>query len=588
MSKTKQIRRDNLLLKDCKDNLVVNRVASRLYEDINTPISLSCYLLLKYNELEQLVNKEVSPLWYNDSFAFRDDYLATSYLRKFGDFNIPQIRRSEVAWQKFLDAEESCKQTNRRFKQLESGSFSDPEVESILFLAQSKISHILGPIRVSCLLDSGFGPGVTSSCVGDRTGLAEKFKSELNATRDSLKYVKPLLGLSPLWSKSLHNTEPFEPDYCDLPVKVVNYSKIAFVPKDAKTDRTIGIEPHLNIYLQKGIGSYVRKRLRNAGIDLTDQSRNQELARFGSKTASLATIDLSSASDTVSQGLVWNLLPYDWACLLDDTRSKYYQSPDGTISRYAKWSSMGNGYTFELESLLFFALADSVCKHLDLAPHGLKKIDNSYHFLSDLIGVYGDDIIVPVEAYDLLERVLSFCGFTLNKRKSFSNGYFRESCGKDWFKGVDVRPIFLKGKVDDIPSAFSCANALRLISHRRLNGLGCDNRIRRTYDTVIGFIPKPFRTRIPLGFGDVGLISNFDESCPKTIRKSLYGLEGFEFRALISKGLKYRCTNAASAVLQSLHGLPEQTNGYSVYRRRVIYVTKRVSATQWPDLGAWF
>lgn len=324
MAKPKRSRKvDVSLPKDYYGNRVVHRVASQLYASLDTPIALSCFILLKHKEYEQLVAKEIDPLAYNDAFKFRDDYQAVSYLRKYPGFDLG-IDRDDVAFKKFLDTEESCLQLNRRLESRRRGEFFfSPRVESVLYGAQRKIAELLGPLRMDCLLDSGFGPGVTSSCGGERTGLAEKFRSELNATRDAVKYIKPLLGLSPLWSKALSNDEPFTADYCDFPVKVIDGSKVAFVPKDAKTSRTICIEPHLNIYFQKGVGTYLKRLLKRRGVDLRKegQPRNQWLARLASRTGYLATIDLSSASDTVSRELVWDLLPYDWACFLDDLRS---------------------------------------------------------------------------------------------------------------------------------------------------------------------------------------------------------------------------------------------------------------------------
>jgi hypothetical protein len=204
---------------------------------------------------------------------------------------------------------------------------------------------------------------------------------------------------------------------------------LSFVPKDAKIHRSIVVEPALNSMVQRGIGRLLKEKLRSQGVDLYDQTRNQRLARVGSLDGSLATIDLSSASDTLSRELVYELLPLDWAIFLNYSRTSEVKYK-GNLIQLEKWSSMGNGYTFELESMIFYALAFGVCRDLGLPTQS--------------ISVYGDDIIVPVEAYTRLRRVLEFCGFTVNNQKSFYSGPFRESCGKDYLSGIDVRPIYVK------------------------------------------------------------------------------------------------------------------------------------------------
>jgi len=96
---------------------------------------------------------------------------------------------------------------------------------------------------------------------------------------------------------------------------------------------------------------------------------------------------------------------------------------------------MGNAYTFELESILFYSLSIGVCKTLGLT--------------TESVSVYGDDIIVPTTAFDLLSSTLEFCGFSVNSEKSYSVGPFRESCGADWFCGMDVRPFYLRKQISD-------------------------------------------------------------------------------------------------------------------------------------------
>ena len=186
------------------------------------------------------------------------------------------------------------------------------------------------------------------------------------------------------------------------------------------------------MFFQKGIGGTMRERLRRIGINLNDQSLNQRLALKGSITGELATIDLSSASDSVSLGLVDFLIPEDWREAIGVTRSHFCQLPGGSFACLKKVSSMGNGFTFELESLIFYALAKAVY------PTGKTGRD---------ISVYGDDIIVPTAGVGQLVDLLKFCGFSTNVEKSFWSGPFRESCGKHYFRGHEVTPLYVRKDV---------------------------------------------------------------------------------------------------------------------------------------------
>lgn len=93
---------------------------------------------------------------------------------------------------------------------------------------------------------------------------------------------------------------------------------------------------------------------------------------------------------------------------------------------------MGNGYTFELETLLFSCACRAVAEMEGVAL-------NHSNF-----SVYGDDIVAPSALYDPICSALRFLGFQPNLSKSFNSGPFRESCGGDYFRGEFVRPIFFR------------------------------------------------------------------------------------------------------------------------------------------------
>lgn len=280
----------------------------------------------------------------------------------------------------------------------------------------------------------------------------------------------------------------------------IDDGRVAFVPKNAKTYRTVMTEPTLNTLVQGAYGRWIADRLRRIGQDINDQTRNQRMARWGSLTGELATLDLSSASDTISTELVAHLLPYDWFSALDSCRTKTALDGD-TQYRLEKFSSMGNGFTFPLQTLIFWALASS-CNQSDKD-----------------VSVYGDDIIVPVTHIADILATFDACGFILNKDKSYWTGPFRESCGADYYFGVNVRPFYFKG----------------LISFEKL--FIAHNYFVRHYDdemasAVLGLIPEDVRRWGPDGYGDGHLIGDWDRRC----HKREYGWGGYLFNTYTKIG----------------------------------------------------
>jgi hypothetical protein len=229
--------------------------------------------------------------------------------------------------------------------------------------------------------------------------------------------------------------------------RIVTNNKISFVPKTARIFRSIAVEPLVNGYLQKGIDEYLRLLLRRVRIDLRDQTRNQRMAREGSaddSEDSFVTIDLASASDSISTGLVRELLPPDWFYLLDSTRSREFEY-NGVVKKYHKFCSMGNGFCFPLQTLIFVAACHA---------SGCGKAGTDF-------SVYGDDIIVRKRHAVGLLNLLKKIGFTINEDKTFLQGPFRESCGADWFGGVAVRPYTLDNAFDCVESIFKFLNLTR-------------------------------------------------------------------------------------------------------------------------------
>jgi hypothetical protein len=208
--------------------------------------------------------------------------------------------------------------------------------------------------------------------------------------------------------------------------------------------RTIACEADGNMCLQLAFDSYAKSRLRRKGLNLSDQTRNQELARDGSIDGKLATVDMSMASDTLAYNVIPLLFNYEWFSYLRAIRSQGYSLYVGQKEKYHKFSSMGNGSTFPIETLVFAAACSAVGSR-------------SYR-------VYGDDIIIERELVGDLFALLAFLGFVPNESKTHTTGPFRESCGRSWFKGFDVTPRYIRAIDERKPVLCHLVNSMMSIA----------------------------------------------------------------------------------------------------------------------------
>ncbi len=473
------------------------KFAAKFFESVDSPVSLACHMLLKYGEHAQLVELDVDPLNYTSASDFFMDYQCVKLLSKSSLLDTG-INRRTVAMEKFLEAEYSCYLTNTRLSSSHrKANPCPPVVNTVFHRAQRKIAAILGDVPELQDLNFRFGPGAAYGVRGE-THVYNKLHSELECTLGLVPILGDLFAEHPSWISEETAT-----------VAICQGSELTFVPKSAKTDRPICIEPLLNGFVQKGVGSYMRSRLKRWRIDLNDQTVNQKLASIA-HVASLCTVDFSSASDTIAYALVLELLPFEWVEFLERSRCENY-SFEGNWYAFEKFTSMGNAYTFELESLIFYALATASCEVLGV----------DYETGTNL-SVYGDDVIIPREAFDLFHEVTNFAGFSINTEKTFTSGPFYESCGKDYFLGSLVRPFLIKKDFLILEDVYYVANSISRFIGQLLEladeappGRGLDhvlNDLSSLHGWVVSTIPRRLRFLGPEDHGDGHLIAPFDVS----------------------------------------------------------------------------
>lgn len=343
------------------------------------------------------------------------------------------IDKRKVALSTFEETEVRCRETNLLFRMWSAGRVSfRSDVERVLFRAQQKIARVLGEVPSVQTLRPRFGPGATTLTKKREASIKRKLDAGLSCSEELAPYAGRLLEELPelVAAHSVLDIEDEDGERSIVPL-VIHEGAISFVLKNAKTHRSVETQPVLNGMYQLAIGDYMTERLRRSGLDLHDQTRNREAARRGSVGGALATLDLKSASDLIAIELVAHLLPVDWFNVLFALRTGRTRVQGGNPITLEKMSTMGNGYTFPLESLIFWALSESAV--IETSPSKADEVE-----------VYGDDIIVPTESVALVKEVLTSCGFVLNEKKSYWAGPFRESCGADFLSGIDIRPVYVK------------------------------------------------------------------------------------------------------------------------------------------------
>lgn len=545
----------------------------RLTEDILSPLP-RLQQHLRMNQFSD-ISRFCMPSVLDPEFP--DKYLAYNLLRK---FPFPGEDTAGAALRAFAASEETCRIQNQLMLPYyldligDSDPTDDRALPAFITKARSLLSRWLGPFSwAECSKYMGFGPGATTHLRRKSGDPYYKLGTSLGVTAEALPILTRVVREHfPMWKEYLETNDLYE---------VVIGNVVTTVPKDGKTDRPIAIEPCGNMFLQKGIGGAIRSRLRLLGLDLNHQQINNQLfAMEGSSTGKFATIDLSSASDTVSLGLCHLLLPPDWLSACMTVRSKYGLMPDGSYVVYEKMSSMGNGKTFELESIIFLALAYAC------TPNARVNVN---------VAAYGDDLIVPTEAATALTRALDWAGFTVNPNKSYYEGPFRESCGKHYWFGNDVTPVYVKEPLNSPSRAFWFANALRRYATRT----GSHELVSKSYHLTRESVPRILRGLIiPDGKGDGGFIGNFDEARPTWDRN----LHCLKYRTMVPVVDSFDVKHQKAGLLAScwqLTGLGRELSistttglvdiGVRTYRKGLLATTPRYRVNvshvyEWPSV----
>jgi hypothetical protein len=309
---------------------------------------------------------------------------------------------------------------------------SDPYLDLLL----KKMRELIG--RVLCNTNPlDITPSHGSGATACRTANWDKYHK--------LRYYKKLDDVFPYSDYFFLNYTHLSDELQLLEEAEVSFpqARICLVPKDARGPRVISCEPAELMFIQQGLMRKLydvieRHPLTTGRVNFLDQSINRSLAREASITDELATIDLSDASDRVSLDLVRRVFPSDWVEALEACRSESTRiEATGEVVILNKFAPMGSACCFPVEALVFWACAEAAIQ-LNSGSYRT-KYDREFTAV-----VYGDDIIIASNFAEAVIHGLESIGLLVNRDKCYVKGPFRESCGGDFYLGVEVTPVRLR------------------------------------------------------------------------------------------------------------------------------------------------
>lgn len=453
-----------------------------------------------------------NPNSYECPDTYFQDAQAYALVSKNSALDSPYDLQSE-AIDSFFENESHCRGINDEYrKAFDNGFRVGNGPPDWIMGVKANIRNLIGdkPDLTLKPNESFYGPGQTTTHKGRSVNLFHKIVLGHECTSGCLKIAEWL----------------FRGSRVGFTPTLTTRSKFGTVPKSAKTLRPICTEPGYNLNCQKFLGSRLRNCLTKAAYNLDSQHELHKIcAREASVTETHATIDLKAASDRISFEVVKLLLPDQWFSFLNQARS-HNTMINGNEVKLQKFSSMGNGFTFELETIIFLGVLMSLPHNRFLSRDIPWRSKRAYYpggIIGD-ISVFGDDIICRSEDAAMAIERLKFLGFEINTDKSFTEGSFRESCGGDYWKGVDVRPTYLKGPSSDgnPQDWYNLANAIYKISMRLYGRPPRETRFAKAFSKVVKNCPPDFVEFGPiteLGLGDTDGYPYFLSDTP-TIHKA--------------------------------------------------------------------
>jgi hypothetical protein len=400
------------------------------------------------------------------------------------------------------------------------------------------------------------GPGAVADQNGTYKYKFENWSNKLSSVFPYDWFGKPDLGISDL-----------DTEFNQYPSDREGSSTLCAVPKSAKSPRLISIEPLAQQWIQGSIQRYLVQRVQSSPlslfIDFHDQGKSKQLALSSSEDDSLATVDLSSASDRLTTRLVESVFQSHSTLLdcLHASRTRSLVIPEGMDSSVQserllllrKYAGQGNATTFSVQTIVYTLIG----------IFALMQVDDDYEVSwrairskAQRLQVFGDDIIIDKKAYGSLVSTLESCLLKVNRGKSFSEGPFREACGMDAYNGVDVTPAY-------VTQAYDSSKPESLVATVEIS----NNFYKRGYWVTADYLQKTIAqaevSLIPVSNRDIGPVTFFTFGSEFISSKTRYNpdtqVEEFRVLSVSRKKPRIRESTGESMLLQYFIEEPDKS-----------------------------
>lgn len=314
------------------------------------------------------------------------------------------------------------------------------------------------------------------------------------------------------------------------------------VPKNYKTARIIAPETVYRQMMAQAMARVLDRHMSfrhgpGHNLDIHDQQRQCQLAYQGSINGLISTFDLSKASDSITLPLLYDLFGADVVNTIEQVLPTHFVKSDNSVHLLQSKLMMGNGITFLFLTMTTWAIACAGVKYASLFIDDSEPMTDEEIMHS--VSVYGDDVIGLTKYAESIVDAFEVCGFQINSEKSYwsMDHLYRESCGSEWFNGIDVSTVYyprfpIQGELyehkDDITIKIS--NNTRLDSHseqyydslmsivslqRRLMQKGYTRASKFLYSFVQALVPQMTVSTPDIAGDTSDLVGYVDIACLK-------------------------------------------------------------------------
>lgn len=474
----------------------LTEVLMRVLEAFDNPQALAIaisYRTSEFQSVDPILLKEMDPTHFNDAHSYYVHRQIIALFKKSMYMNYDGCAQTESI-DNFFEVDRLTLESDARIRKM-----TDIRYGGILEYAKDIVRSVIGdqPNYEILYPNLSFTKGSVCGLGGSDVNLVKKleFFSDLPVSKGAKPILDYIVKKDPLFLNIYPNF--IESDICELFTVPKQYNKVRVAAKGQ-----LG-----NMLLQRPVGEFFKNRLRRVGIDISKQEAFHKFVveEFWDV---YATIDQSEASDRLCVELCRKILPYDWFRLLNLIRHHYVVDLSDGMHPLHKMANQGCGFIFELQTLIYYALAKATV----LYDHGRDRGNKT------LISVYGDDMICEEVFAPAIAETLVFFGQKINFEKSYFKGRFKESCGCDTFDGFDIRPVYIKQFSNGIRGLYELSNIVKRISSRYLNDDAFDKRFIYAYRQCLSAIPNTKKYFGTYELGDAVLHASQHE-IPKLIKK---------------------------------------------------------------------